>query len=211
MDTETEQLKKQLEYRKRFMERINEIHSASNLNQILLQLKDSIAPLFDAERITIYMADNQKKLLISRAKSGNEVQQISVPISPTSIAGFCAHSGALFSIRDAYDDHELAMINSGLRFDRSWDQKTGFRTRQVLCVPMKSNNVLIGVIQLINKGEAETFTETDLNYATELATSLSIAIHNINRLTASSKLIRQESRYNHLLDKNLIEEKDIRK
>jgi type II secretory ATPase GspE/PulE/Tfp pilus assembly ATPase PilB-like protein/GAF domain-containing protein len=211
MSTETELLRTQLEYRKRFMERINEIHSAVNLNEILIQLKDSIAELFAAERLTIYVADTKKNILVSRVKSGDEVQQIVIPIAPNSLAGYCASSGTILNLKDAYDNHELTMINSNLRFDQSWDQKTGFRTRQVLCIPLKFNNALIGVIQLINKREGAAFTETDLGYGTELAASLSIAIYNIFRLTASTKLIRQKSRYNYLLDKNLLEEKDIQK
>jgi len=54
---DTNLLKQQLEYRKRLMDKINEIHSADNLNTILLHIKDSIAALFTAQRITIYLAD----------------------------------------------------------------------------------------------------------------------------------------------------------
>ncbi|ACM19391.1 GAF sensor PilB/PulE/GspE family ATPase [Geotalea daltonii FRC-32] len=211
MDMATGLLKEQLEYRKRFMEKINEIHSAANLNSILIQLKDSIAELFKAERMTIYVADRQRNVLISRVKSGDELKQIVVPISPESIAGYCATSQQLINITNAYDDHELKMINTGLKFDDTWDKKTGFHTAQVLCVPMIFDSKLIGVMQLINKKGAAAFTSTDLSYASELATSLSIAIHNIYRISASVKIIRQNSRYNYLLDKNLIDEKDIQK
>ncbi len=211
MSQEMERIKKQLEYRKRFMERINDIHSASNLNDILIQLKDSIAGLFEADRITIYVADLKRNTLISRVKSGAEVTQIVVPITAGSLAGYSALTGQVVNIKDAYNQHELTMISSELKFDVSWDQKTGYRTRQVLCVPMKFNNSLIGIIQLINKKGAEFFGEVDLGYANELAASLSIAIYNIHRLNASTKLIRQKSRFNYLLDKNFLDEDDILK
>ena len=208
---ETDLLKEQLEHRKRFMEKINEIHSSGNLNTILIQLKDSIAELFKAERLTIYVIDHRRKMLMSKVKSGDEIQQISVPIGNNSLAGYCALSGAVLNISNAYDSHELKMINSDLSFDVNWDKKTGFHTRQVLCVPMKFNTSLIGVMQLINKKGDTAFGEPDLSYASELATSLSIAVHNIFRLSASSKLIRNKSRYNYLLDKNMLEETDIQK
>jgi type II secretory ATPase GspE/PulE/Tfp pilus assembly ATPase PilB-like protein len=211
MTNEMEFLKQQLEYRKKFMEQINEIHSATSLNTILVQLKDRIAELFKAERITIYVAELKNNALVSRVKSGEELQRIVVPITPASIAGFCALSSQIVNIRDAYDSHELKMINTNLHFDATWDQKSGFRTRQVLCVPMRFNNVLIGVIQLINKTDGTAFSTTDMSYASELATSLSIAIHNIYRLTASAKIVRQKSRYNYLLDKNILDEADIEK
>ncbi|CAH2031620.1 GspE/PulE family protein [Trichlorobacter ammonificans] len=208
---ENSSLKQQLEYRKRLMDKINELHSADNLNTILLHIKDSIADLFNAQRITIYLADAKRNLLISKVLSGAEIKQIVVPISDTSLSGFCALSGTVLNIRSAYDDHELRMINSNLKFDKSWDQKTGFVTRQVLCVPMKFQRTLIGVIQIINKQDDTPFTDTDVTYALELATSLSIAIHNIYRLQVTTKIIRQRSRYNYLLDKNLLDEKTIEK
>ncbi len=204
-------LKQQLEYRKRLMDKINEIHSADNLNTILLHIKDSIADLFSAQRITIYLADAKRNLLISKVLSGTEVKQIVVPISDASLAGYCAISGTVLNIKDAYNEHELKMISSNLKFDKTWDQKTGFITRQVLCVPMKFQRTLIGVIQIINKQNGIPFDDTDITYALELGTSLSIAIHNIYRLQVTTKIIRQRSRYNYLLDRNIIDEKTIEK
>lgn len=205
------QLKQQLEYRKRLMDKINEIHSADNLNTILLHIKDSIAALFTAQRITIYLADAKRNLLLSKVLSGTEVKQIVVPISDTSLAGYCALSGTVLNIRDAYDEHELKMISANLKFDNTWDQKTGFITKQVLCVPMKFQRTLIGVIQIINKQNSTPFNDTDITYALELGTSLSIAIHNIYRLQVTTKIIRQRSRYNYLLDRNILDDKSIEK
>lgn len=207
MPQETDNLRQQLEYRKRLMDKINELHSADNLNTILIHIKDSIAGLFNAERITIYLADAKRNILISKVKSGSEVQQIVVPISDTSLAGYCAITGNLVKIKNAYDLHELKMIGSNLKFDDSWDKKTGFVTRQVLCVPMKFQKALIGVIQIINKKGNIPYDDTDISYAMELATSLSIAIHNIYRLSVTTKVIRHKARYNYLLDKNLVDDK----
>lgn len=211
MGDELASLKIQLERRKRLMEKINEIHSASSLNSILIELKDSIADLFDAERITIYLADVKKNLLFSRVKSGDEVKDIVVPINNNSIAGYCAQSKNVINIKNAYDDHELKMIHTDLKFDKSWDQKTGFRSKQILCVPMIFQNVLIGVIQILNKKNAEKFTETDIQYAVEVASALSIAIFNLHRLAQASKVSRQKYRYYYLLGRNIIDEVTIEK
>ena len=211
MPQETDALKQQLEYRKRLTDKINEIHSADNLGAILLTIKDSIAALFDAERITIYLADSKRNMLISKVMSGSEVKQIAVPISDSSLSGYCALTGMVINIKDAYDAHELKMVGSNLKFDASWDKKTGFRSKQVLCVPMHFQKTLIGVVQVINHKNDTPFTDTDISYAMELATSLSIAIHNIYRLSATSKVVRQKSRYNYLLDKNIIDDKILDK
>jgi type II secretory ATPase GspE/PulE/Tfp pilus assembly ATPase PilB-like protein len=211
MPQETDTLRLQLEYRKRLMDKINEIHSADNLNTILIHIKDGIAGLFNADRITIYLADAKRNLLISKVKTGSEVQQIVVPISDASLAGHCAISGTIINIKNAYDPHELRMIGSNLKFDDSWDKKTGFVTKQVLCIPMKFQKDLMGVIQIINKKENIPYDDTDINYAMELATSLSIAIRNIYRLSVTTKVIRNKARYNFLLDKNLVDDKLLEK
>jgi len=211
MAQESEELKKQHEFRMRLMDKINELHSADNLNTILINIKDSIATLFSAERLTIYVNDSKRNLLISKVKSGSEVQQIVIPLSDASLAGYCAISGAVLHIRNAYDANELHRIGHNLKFDDSWDRKSGFVTRQVLCVPMKFQKTLIGVMQIINKKDGSLFTDVDISYATELAASLSVAIHNIYRLSATTKVIRQMPRYNYLLDKNLIDDKVIEK
>jgi type II secretory ATPase GspE/PulE/Tfp pilus assembly ATPase PilB-like protein len=211
MAQESDALREQLEYRKRLMDKINEIHSADNLNTLLVHIKDSIAGLFSAERITIYLADAKRNLLISKVMSGTEIKQIVVPISDASLSGYCAITGTIINIKNAYDQHELLMIGSNLKFDNSWDKKTGFVTKQVLCVPMKFQKTLTGVIQVINKKGDIPYDETDISYAMELATSLSIAIHNIYRLSATTKAIRNKTRYNYLLDKNLLDDKILEK
>ena len=207
MTQETDIFQQQLEYRKRLMDKINEIHCADNLNTILIHIKDSIASLFNAERITIYMADSKRNLLISKVKSGTEVQQIVIPISDKSLAGYCAITGTIINVKNAYNPHELKLIGNNLKFDDSWDKKTGFVTRQVLCVPMKFQKSLIGVIQIINKKSDIPYDNTDVSYAMELATSLSIAIHKIYRLSVTTIVIRHKARYNYRLDKNLIDDK----
>ena len=211
MAQETDILLQQLEYRKRLMDKINEIHSADNLTTILIHIKDSIAGLFNSERITIYLADARRNLLISKVKSGNEVQQIVIPTTDASLSGYCALTGTIINVKNAYDQHELKMIGSNLKFDDSWDKKTGFVTKQVLCVPMKFQKTLIGVIQIINKKGNISYNDTDVSYAMELATSLSIAIHNIYRLSVTTKVIRNKARYNFLLDKNLVDDKILEK
>ena len=57
----------------------------------------------------------------------------------------------MINIADVYNDAELAKIDPQLNFNKSWDEKSGFRTKQVLAAPIAFENKLLGVIQLINK------------------------------------------------------------
>jgi hypothetical protein len=133
MAQESEELKKQHEYRMRLMDKINELHSADNLNTILINIKDSIATLFSAERLTIYVADAKRNLLISKVKSGAELQQIVVPINDASLAGYCAISGEALHIRKrAFQGRQKPEIRRQLgQEDRVCDQTGPLRADEV--------------------------------------------------------------------------------
>jgi len=58
------------------------------------------------------------------------------------IAGLVARTGEVVNIKDAYADS---------RFNREIDRLTGYTTHNILCMPIISHGVVIGVIQMINK------------------------------------------------------------
>lgn len=68
-----------------------------------------------------------------------DIQGLRVPIN-AGIAGFVARSGDAVNVRDAHDDP---------RFDPSWDERTGFRTMAVLCMPVKdAEGNVVGCLQV---------------------------------------------------------------
>jgi GAF domain-containing protein len=152
-----ENLRTEVEYRSKLQEIGNRINSARDLDEILIDLKDDIVSLFNAERLTVYVVDGVKRELVSRFKSGNEIAEIRLPVSKNSLAGYSALTHQLLNIRNVYDDSELSAIDEGLQFDKSWDQKTGYRTKQVLVYPIIFQKYLMGALQLINRKEGDAF------------------------------------------------------
>jgi type II secretory ATPase GspE/PulE/Tfp pilus assembly ATPase PilB-like protein len=198
-------LEEQLRFQKRLNSITNRIHSTRDTNEILLNLQDEILGLFDADRITIYVVDGVKKQVVSRFKTGNEVAEIRVPIGSDSIAGYCAASGRVLAIADAHDEHEIRRISPDLRFDYTWDEKTGYRTKQVLVAPISYNRYLMGVIQLINKRNGTQFTGEDQTSVQEIAKILGIAFFNNQK--ASQK--RRPTKFDYLIANNIITIKDL--
>ena len=170
------------EYRDKFLDIIYRFFSATNLDDVLIDLMDDITALFNAERLTVYVIDALTKELVSRIKSGNELNEIRVPLSCSSLSGYAAFKGALLNIKNVYDTEELASIDPVLEFDRSWDQKTGFRTRQVLVGPISFQKFLLGVVQIINCKDGAAFTERDESALQDLVKTLGIAIYNQKRM-----------------------------
>lgn len=198
-------LEEQLKFQKRLNNITNKIHAAKDTSDILLNLQGEILGLFDADRITIYMVDGIKRQIVSKFKTGNEISEIRVPIGTESIAGYCAASGRMVSIANAYDDAELEKLSSSLTFDRSWDEKTGYKTSQVLVAPVSYNKYLLGVIQLINKKNGKQFTQEDQSSVQEIAKVLGIAFFNNQKATQK----RRPTKFDYLIANNIITEKDL--
>jgi len=198
-------LEEQLRFQKKLNHINNRIHAAKDTNDILLNLQHEILSLFDADRITIYMVDGIKKQIVSKFKTGSELAEIRVPLGSGSISGYCAASGRLINIANAYDERELKTIHPDLTFDKSWDEKTGYKTTQVLAAPVSYNKYLLGVIQLINKKSGRPFKAEDHASVQEISKVLGIAFFNNQK--AAQK--RRPTKFDYLIANSIITERDL--
>ncbi|MGV8081305.1 MAG: ATPase, T2SS/T4P/T4SS family [Syntrophales bacterium] len=199
------ELEEKLILRKQLQDITNRIHAAQNLKQILVDLKDGILTLFDAHSVTIYVVDKIRNEIYSMFLSGTELRDIRVPISNRSIAGFVANTGKTVNIADAYDVEELRKIDKNLNFDPSWDKKTGFRTRQILAMPVLYNNTMMGVVQIINrKGGTTRFSEDEENFLKEIAQVLGVSFFNQERFAR-----RRKTKFDYLVIRGLLKEEEL--
>lgn len=205
-DQNVEHLKSEVEYRTRLQEIGNKIYAAANLDEILINLKDEITAFFEAERITVFVVDGKKRELVSRFKSGNEIGEIRLPVSTKSIAGYVAFHQKMINIKDVYNEQELAAIDPDLEFDKSWDRKTGFLTRQVLAYPIIFKKYILGVLQMINQKSGGAFTEKDEQSAEKLSEILGIALFNQKRIAKG-----RTSKFDYLLENHILTEKELQK
>ncbi|RPH50204.1 MAG: GspE/PulE family protein [Desulfobacteraceae bacterium] len=205
-DSNVQDLKSEVEYRTNLQNICNKIYAASNLDEILVNLKDEITSLFEAERITVYVVDGKTRELVSRFKSGTEVAEIRIPVSIGSLAGYSAFRQKLINIKNVYDDNELAEIDKDLRFDKRWDKKTGFVTKQVLAFPIIFKKYLLGVIQLINRKDGSSFMSIDEQAVEELAKILGIALYNQKRMAKS-----RSTKFDYLLENHILTQKELEK
>ena len=206
MDGKDQYLKSEVQYIKDIQEICSKIYAASNVDEILVDLKDEITSIFEAERITVYVVDGKKRELVSRFVSGDEIGEIRIPVSNTSVSGCSALKQKLINIKDVYNKKELASIDPDLNFDKSWDQKTGFKTKQVLVVPVIFKKFLLGAIQLINRKDGGSFTNIDEQSVTELAKILGIALYNQRRMAKA-----RPSKFDHIMENHILTQKELDK
>ena len=198
-------LQQRLEFEQKLVTLVDRIHAARNLDAIFIECRDEMLALFDADRLTLYAVDAEKKEIYSKFLDLDTVREIRIAISPNSLTGFCVLNRQVVNIEDAYDSAELARISTALHFDSSFDKRTGFRTTQVLVVPIvHENRTVVGALQMLNKRHAMRFTKEDEANLARIAKTLAIAFHNQNQLTQ-----KRPTKFGYLLDQHRVTQDEI--
>jgi type II secretory ATPase GspE/PulE/Tfp pilus assembly ATPase PilB-like protein len=198
-------LQERLANEQRLVHLIDRIHSAKSLDSIFIEVQGEILTFFDADRMTLYAIDNEKKEIYSKFLAIDSVREIRVPISPKSVSGFVALSKQTVNIGDAYDPGELKKISPELSFDSSWDKKTGFRTAQILCMPILHEGKVLGVMQLINKKRGPRFTKEDEVSVARIAKTLGIAFNNQAQMGAQ----RRGTKFDYVIAQGLVTQDEV--
>jgi len=157
------------DYQSKLYEITKAIHEAESFVKVLPYVEKEMLSLLKAERLTVYQRGRHDREIVSKYKTGKDIKEIRLALSPTSIAGFVALSQCPVRIDNVYDKQSLAKIHPQLKFDYSFDQRSGMRTRSMIVVPIKFKETLLGVLQIINRVDGGAFTDLDLKVALELA------------------------------------------
>lgn len=142
--------------------------STLDLNELLSMVLERISDVVDADRATLYLLDDEAGELFAEVSQGGSQVEIRLKVGE-GLAGTVAKSGKSLNVKDAYQD---------VRFDAEWDRRTGYRTRSILCVPMKNQHGrTIGVVQVLNKLSGY-FTTDDEALLGALAAQAAVSIEN---------------------------------
>uniref|UniRef100_A0A8D1SGB8 Phosphodiesterase n=1 Tax=Sus scrofa TaxID=9823 RepID=A0A8D1SGB8_PIG len=144
----------------------------THLDDVSVLLQEIITEarnLSNAEICSVFLLDQNE--LVAKVFDGgvvdDESYEIRIP-ADQGIAGHVATTGQILNIPDAYA-HPL--------FYRGVDDSTGFRTRNILCFPIKNENQeVIGVAELVNKINGPWFSKFDEDLATAFSIYCGISI-----------------------------------
>lgn len=140
--------------------------------KLLERIAEEATQLLGADRASIFIWDKEQHSLIACPALGVEEGKLFLPDNK-GIVGDTIQSGNPIVVDDAYSD---------ARFDQSVDKKSGYTTRNLLCVPLfDSDGECIGAFELINK-LAGDFTDEDLISLKDFGVQTSIAIKNTREL-----------------------------
>jgi len=206
MPQNLQELQQKVEFAENVKRITSQIHAASNLDQILLDLHKDILSLFDAEDLTLFAFDSDKKEIFSKVPHIDSVEEVRIPITEQSLAGFCAKYLRPVNIADAYNVAELQGIHPSLLHDTSYDKRTGFKTKQVLTYPIVADNkYLMGVLQLLNKKSGNRFTRKDEESVAEIAKALGIAFFNLRKVATK----KNPTKFDLLVTNNRISQNEL--
>jgi serine phosphatase RsbU (regulator of sigma subunit) len=141
--------------------------SEIELENLLQIIVDKTTEIMNADRSTLFIYDENRDELWSKIAQDLEIKEIRFPLG-IGLAGYVAQSRRPLNIPNAQIEP---------KFNREFDQKTGYCTLTVLCQPIiSSERKLIGVIQVLNKKNNGVFSKEDEIFLEAFSAHASIAI-----------------------------------
>lgn len=138
------------------------------LRPLLVKIMDAAPRFLAAERATLFLHDRKADELWALVGQGERLEQIRFP-ARAGIAGHVFATRETLSIGDAYADP---------RFNPEMDTRTGYRTRNILCMPVVNRrSETIGVVQVLNK-RGGAFTSLDAKRLAGFSAQAAVAIEN---------------------------------
>ncbi|MGF1460568.1 MAG: GAF domain-containing protein [Leptolyngbyaceae cyanobacterium] len=149
---------------------ISSLEQSLDLEKTLQSVMAEARDLMNADRSTLWLINEAQNELWSKVKSGDGKTLIDLRIpADRGIVGFVASTGKTLNIPNAYKDP---------RFDPESDRRTGYLTRNILCMPVfDSAGKLIAVTQLINKKQG-SFNSSDEEFMRAFNIQAGIALEN---------------------------------
>ncbi|MDR1327128.1 MAG: HD domain-containing protein [Heliobacteriaceae bacterium] len=158
------------------------ITAQTDINVLLTLIAEETKTAMDADRCTVFLLDKYSNELWSMVALGMDNQEIRFP-ADSGLAGYVVQTGETVNIADAYNDG---------RFNKDVDSKTGYRTKTILCMPIKNNNQeIIGAFQVLNKNEG-VFTKGDEDLLIAIGGSASIALENAQLFEQQKQLYKEQ-------------------
>ena len=164
-------LKQKIQELQTFNEVVQAINSSLQPKEILRIIMEKTADLIRAEGWSVLLLDHERRELVFEAAAGEAgLKLLGIRLKlGQGVAGWVARYGQSLIVADVTKD---------MRFYSGVDKKTKFTTKSILCVPMKSRDKIIGVVEVVNKIGGEPFNQADLEIFENLVAHITIALEN---------------------------------
>ncbi len=147
------------------------VNSSLNLAEVLKAIMQFANQVTNSVASTLMLLEEETGELIFSVPTGDNIDKLTdIRLKPgQGIAGWVAENGEAVIVKDVKKDQ---------RFFIGVDSFSGFKTKSILCVPLKAKNKIIGVLEVINKKSGESFNTEDSLLLTIFASQAAMAIEN---------------------------------
>jgi class 3 adenylate cyclase/putative methionine-R-sulfoxide reductase with GAF domain len=170
------------------------ITSEINMDALFQVIMDQTNTIMNTERSTIFLADTENEELWSLVATGMGKNEIRIP-HDSGLAGWVYQNREPLTINDPYSDS---------RFNLGVDRRSGFVTRNILCVPViNRSDQCIGVLQALNSNLGQ-FSPYDTRFFESIADYVAIAVEN-------ARLYQEVKAYSEKLKDAIIQNENLEK
>lgn len=156
------------------------LNSSLEVDTLLRNMLDITTEYVEAEASSIILLDSKNQRLefyISLGQKASKLEKTYLELGK-GVAGWVAESGQAAIIDD---------VTSDSRFYPVIDETSDFKTRSLLCVPLKRTDTVLGVVEALNKRGGKRFTTEDLEMMTVLADQMAIALENAHLIARAKR------------------------
>lgn len=181
LQSTVEQLRRRLRQVRAMVELSASVISVLDVEQVLEEIIDLSREVMSAEASTLLLLDREGGKLRFHAARGSAVSKLkgaTVELG-RGLSGYVARTGEPLLVADAYQDP---------RFAASYDRMTGFKTRSIMTVPLKTKADVLGVLQVMNKAGGEAFNQEDLELFQSFACLGAISLENARLFGQTRKM-----------------------
>lgn len=176
------------------------LNSTLDLETVLRDTTEMSAVTLQAQAATLFVVDERNRELIfymPTGSAGGLLRERRIPQNQ-GVAGWVSINRKSIIVNDV--DHDP-------RFTSHVDDSTGFKTRNILCVPLMVQGRLVGVLEVLNKENDEDFTEEDQNWLEKMGSQAAIALENArlyqNLRNEQERIIKAQEEVRHQLARDL--------
>src|SRR5688572_14036612 len=168
-----------------------ELAAMLDLQQIMDFLLQAVTETIGAEGSSVWLNEAESGRVVCRAAFGQGPSPLNLSLeSGQGVAGWVMQNGESVVVAYAPDDP---------RFSPQIDHEIGFRTRSLLAAPLRVRGMVTGVLEVINKVNAN-FNAGDRAMVETLAASAAIAIDNAQLVEALRQQTAELQARNEELD-----------
>ncbi len=176
------------------------LNSTLELETVLRDTTEMSAMTLQAQAATLFVVDERNRELIfymPTGAAGGMLSEMRIP-QHQGVAGWVSMNRRSIIVNNVENDP---------RFSSQVDDATGFKTRNILCVPLTVQGRLVGVLEVLNKDGEEDFSEEDKNWLEKVGSQAAVALENArlyqNLRNEQERIIKAQEEVRHQLARDL--------